>query len=652
MSLGSMQYKYERKTSITDVLNTVPGVFMQSRYGNHDVRISIRGFGSRSNSGIRGVRILLDGIPESEPDGQTRIEAIDFNAVGNIEIVKGNSSSLYTNAPGGVINFINNVYFSDSYFQNHNEFADYGLIRSGFKTGVRTPHYGMMITYTHHDFKGYRQHSSDYWHILNTIIETFPNDHSKLEILGYFVDGLIELPGSLTRAEYEEDPRQAAQRELDFDFKRISRKGRLGLRYNVFFGPTDNNELEITGYGTIKYFERAQRDYRVMNRFGIGGSVRYINRSEIFNRDNEFSTGADFFYQAGPIESYTNINGERSDILLLLTNETISNSGAYFLNNYELLNEKLYFLISGRYDDVLFDQKNQVLQAQNDMRRFGKFTPKAALNYKITPHVAVYTSYGLSFDSPAGNELDNYPTSSSPSKLLNPDLQPQKSKNFEVGLKGNIINPEMTFFHNIYFDLTLFNSIIDDEIVPFEVYSEFYFRNSARTERRGIELGADIDILRGLKMRFAYTWSDFIYDEYNALAIELDSLGDISTNQLDFSGNVVPSVPEHNINLSLQYEKKLTENVTGFIKGNYAYISGMYVDDENSDKVNGYNLLNSTIGMDFRVSELSIILSMGLNNLLDTRYIGFININSAGKRFYEGGIPRNGFGSIVFRYNF
>ena len=83
---------------------------MQSRYGNHDVRISIRGFGSRSNTGIRGVRMLLDGIPESEPDGQTRIEAIDFNALGSIEVTGGNASVIYTNAQGGVINFINHLY--------------------------------------------------------------------------------------------------------------------------------------------------------------------------------------------------------------------------------------------------------------------------------------------------------------------------------------------------------------------------------------------------------------------------------------------------------------------------------------------------------------------------------------------------------------
>ena len=95
--INNTNFVFDRKIGINEVLASVPGVFMQSRYGNHDVRISIRGFGSRSNSGIRGVRILLDGIPESEPDGQTRIEAIDFNSIGKIEIAKGNSSSLYTN---------------------------------------------------------------------------------------------------------------------------------------------------------------------------------------------------------------------------------------------------------------------------------------------------------------------------------------------------------------------------------------------------------------------------------------------------------------------------------------------------------------------------------------------------------------------------
>src|SRR5512143_1173821 len=95
--IGQGEYKYDRKVAVSDVLEFIPGLFLQSRYGNHDVRITMGGFVSRSNSGIRGVRILLDGIPESEPDGQTRIEALDFHSVGAIEVVRGNSSSLYTN---------------------------------------------------------------------------------------------------------------------------------------------------------------------------------------------------------------------------------------------------------------------------------------------------------------------------------------------------------------------------------------------------------------------------------------------------------------------------------------------------------------------------------------------------------------------------
>ncbi|MFN3695479.1 MAG: TonB-dependent receptor plug domain-containing protein, partial [Ignavibacterium sp.] len=303
--LSNKTYRYDRKTSISDVLNTVPGVFMQNRYGNHDVRISIRGFGSRSNSGIRGVRILLDGIPESEPDGQTRIEAIDFNSIGSIEIVKGNSSSLYTNAPGGVVNFINDINFPNNFLVLFNDFGSYDLRRNGFKTGVRTDDYSFLATYTYHNYKGYREHSEDYWHILNTVLETNPGRNTNVQFLGYFTSGLIRLPGSLKKQEYEADPFQAAQREKDFDFRRISKKGRVALRLNSRFGETLNNEIEITTYGTIKYFERTQRNYRIINRYGLGSSVRFTNKSLLFeNRENEFSLGGDLLYQTGPIEDY------------------------------------------------------------------------------------------------------------------------------------------------------------------------------------------------------------------------------------------------------------------------------------------------------------------------------------------------------------
>ena len=384
--LKNTQFKFSRKVTIDDVLENVPGLFLQSRYGNHDVRVSIRGFGSRSNTGIRGVRILLDGIPESEPDGQTRIEAIDFNSVGSIEVVKGNSSSLYTNAPGGVINFINDIYFPYSFVTSFNEFGSFDLRQNGIKFGVRTDKYGFLGTYSYHNYKGFRPHSQDYWHIFNTVVDLAPGDGSNLQLIGYFVDGLIKLPGSLTKEEFEEDPYQAAQRELGRDTKRITTKGRLGLKFNTKFGKNDNQEIEILPYGTIKYFNRTSADYRVMNRYGLGSSIRYINRhtipnlndvvsvkniswlewlGDVFdylgNLDNEFSIGGDVLYQTGPVEWYENIGGQKGDQLNALTDESIGNNGFYFSDFLELYGKRFYLLLTGRYDNVYYETKDQLL---------------------------------------------------------------------------------------------------------------------------------------------------------------------------------------------------------------------------------------------------------------------------------------------------
>ncbi|WP_304130119.1 TonB-dependent receptor [Ignavibacterium album] len=652
--LSNKTYKYDRKTSISDILNTVPGVFMQNRYGNHDVRISIRGFGSRSNSGIRGVRILLDGIPESEPDGQTRIEAIDFNSIGSIEIVKGNSSSLYTNAPGGVVNFINDINFPNNFLVIFNDFGSYELRRNGFKTGVRTNDYSFLATYTYHNYKGYREHSEDYWHILNTVLETNPGRNTNVQFLGYFTSGLIRLPGSLTKEEYDSNPFQAAQREKDFDFKRVSKKGRVALRLTSKFGELLNNEIELTTYGTIKYFERTQRNFRIFNRYGLGSSVRFTNKSIFFeNRENEFSIGGDLFYQTGPIEDYNNINGRKGDLLNNLTDETIGNSGLFIQNIFELYRNKLYLLFSGRYDNVYFDQKDQLLAVRNDIRRFEAFTPKAALNYKITTSISAYTSFGFSFDSPAGNELDNHPLSSNNgSTLLNPDLKPQKSKNFELGIKGNLVDFDEKYFGKTFFEVTFFNSIIEDEIVPFEVYGDVYYRNSAQTTRRGIELGGKTEILEGLRLILSYTYSNFRYDKYETVSIDLDQSGNITTETKNFSDNKVPSVPEHNLLSALEYEHQFTYELTVFMKGSFQYVSGLYVNDANEDKTGSYGLLGSTIGLDYRLGEINLLLSAGINNISDKRYVGFVNINSTSGRFYEAGEPRTFFASLHLGYTF
>lgn len=648
--VSNYEYKYDKKVSVSDVLGGTPGLFMQSRYGNHDVRISIRGFGSRSNTGIRGVRILQDGIPESEPDGQTRIESIDFQNIGSIEIVKGNASSLYTNAPGGVINFISDVNFRKSHVTQFNEFGSFGLSSNGFKAAVKTDDYRFLATYNYHSARGYREHSQDYWHIFNSAVETQTSERTKLSLIGYYVSGLIRLPGSLTLAQYNQDPLQPNRRDVGRDAKRITQKGRLGVRFEATLDEDRMNELEITGYGTMKYFERTAATYRIFNRNGIGASARYTNRTQLGGHRNEFSLGGDLFYQSGPIEEYNNLSGKKGDLLELLTDETISNAGFYLQNSFSIINDRMNLLLTGRYDNVVFINNNQLLEVQSARRTFGKFTPKAAVNYKLTPRIALYTSYGLGFDTPAGNELGNFPLSTNPNIMLNPDLRPQTSKNFELGIKGTHVVDDLDYFRNVFFEVTFFNTKIDDEVVPFEVEGDAFFRNAAKTNRTGLEVGADAEFLYGLRLKAAYTYSHFTYSEYIARNIVLNQQGDFVIQDNRFSGNFVPSVPKHNLSLALSYTRVLHDNITGFIKTHYMSVSGMYVDDLNSERTSAYQLLNASAGVDFVFDKFNLLVSGGVNNIADKRYAAFININSTRNEFYEAGEPRTYFGGITLGF--
>ncbi len=649
--IDQSEWTSSRKQSLNEVIRNVPGVWFQPRYGNHDVRVSIRGFGTRSNTGIRGIRILLDGIPESEPDGQTRVEAIDFDAIGKIEIAKGNLTSLYTNAPGGVINFFTDKYFPITFAMTNNEFGSYDLRKNGLKIGVNSGYQRFMANYSYENYLGYREHSQEYQHRFNTVYEVDLNPVSKFALYAYYVNGIIKLPGSLKLDQYNEDDLQANARDVSRDSRRESKKGRLGITYSTKFGNENNNSIEFTTYGTIKNFVRTAATYRIFDRSGVGGSFRYINESMIGKRKNEFSIGSDVYYQTGPIGDFVNIGGQKGDNLEAYTDETISNLGFYFLNNFPIVTDKVSLLITGRYDDVIFNQEDLLAGFRNAERKFSGFTPKAALNYKILPNMAVYTSYGLGYDVPAGNELENFPFSSDGGLgLLNPDLEAQNSNSFEIGYKGEINNEKTNLFKKNFIELTYFNTIIDNAIIPFTADGNTFYRNAAKVKRNGIEFGFRTEIVDGLKWFGSYTYSDFKYDSYEAISI--DAQGNLSSKNYD--GNTEPSNPDNYATTELSYTKQFVKDFTGYVKAYYSYTSSMYVNDQNVDslKTASYSLLGAQLGGTVDVGNFRIVGYAGVNNLFDEKFVAFIQINSDRQEFYESGPRRNFFGGLNISYMF
>lgn len=637
-SVEKKELSYGKKISARNVLADVPGLFLQSRYGNHDLRVSIRGFGNRSSTGIRGVRILQDGIPESEPDGETVIDAVDFTSLRGVEVVKGNLSSLYANAPGGVIDFKTDYLFNENYAASFNQVGKFGFRQNGFKLGLRNNDNRFFLSYYYRNLDGYRKHSEEFQHLVNTVYEGYLGTRSSVTLLGNFVNGFNRQPGPLTKEEFNSDPLMASPIALSQDLRSITRKGRIAIKYSTGFGLPDENELEIAAYGGIKELTKVDNQfYTLSTRYSVGSLIRYANRGNILDLPNIFTGGFDFAFQSGPISAFENIAGNRGISVENSTDASLSNVGFYFIDHLNVIRNKLGLFISGRYDISNFKRDILIPYGSIDSARvFTGLTPKLGLNYKLFSDIALYTSYGISYDFPALSELDNNIFTSNSSYTLNPDLDVQKSKNFELGIKGNIINTNSEFMRKIIFDITFFNYLIDDGIVPYTFNQTVFYNNAAKTKRTGIEIGIKTHPFEETEMVVNYTYTNFKYDSY--ITVNHTPTGDVTA---DYSGNYEASVPKQIINFIFNYEFELSEDISGLLQWDCDYIDKVYVDDANTETASAYFYGNIMTGLTYQSELFSTVFYAGVYNIFDNKYVGFVNINDFFGRYYETGEPRS-----------
>ncbi len=649
------EFVYGRDLNAKDILQDVPGLFIQTRYGS-EVRISIRGFGTRSNTGVRGIRILQDGIPESEPDGETTMDAVDYTSLGGVEVVKGNQSSLYPNSPGGVVNFLSDLNFTKSYVRLVSMVGEYKLSQGGVRLGLVGDNSRFFLSQTYKNYVGYRPHGAEYSHLINANYVTYPNTRTSVAILGNYVRGLVRFPGGLTAEEYNTDPFQPYFQNVASDIRRETQKGRLAIKYKTSWGKLNENEFEVIGFGAVKDLQFTTNTlYNIKYKYVLGSTIRYTSRHPLFKRDNEFTAGADYNYVTGPLSAYTNLGGVKGDELQAQNTETQSNYGFFFENQVNITKGKLYFLVSGRYDKLIFTNNDELLGFRNSTRDFDRFTPKFALNYKLTPTVSAYTSFGFGFDSPSATELENYPYSSNNGlTTLNPDIKPQTSKNFEIGIKGNVFNRGSKFMKKALFEFTFFNTKVEDEIIPFIVSDRVYFRNAAQTNRIGFESGMKVEPIERMDVIVNYTYTNFKYDKY--ISRSYDAIG--NPVDVDYSSNRVPAVPQHLVNFIVEGEPEIAKHLEALLIFDCDYATRMFVDDQNTESTSPYFFANLMAGINYTKDKFNVILSTGVKNLFDRRYVGFININANPefpqnqRRYFEPGEPRNYYVTLNMSYKF
>ncbi len=612
-----------QQLSLNDYLQEVPGLFVQNANNfSQDMRVSVRGFGSRSAFGIRGIKILVDGIPETTPDGQGQIDNLNLGILKNIEVIRGPSAALYGNASGGVIsietlNEVDSLFFKGGITAGSYDLQRYQLL-SGFKLGKTT----YILEGNHTKTNGYRDQSGFSNYNVNARLVSELSETSKINFhINYTDSPIAEDAGGLTLEELNADRRQARQRNIDFNTEESIRQFKIGTSFNHEF----TEKITFTTYGFYSH-----RDFDGKLPFEFGGVIdlgrNYFGNGSSINlkaEKNTLQVGYDWAIQNDKRLRYRNIEGLQGAVTLNQL-ETFSTFGFFAVDHLSLGD----FLIrtGARYDSNTLKVGDDFLDNGDDSGsiNLNSFNPSLGLTYKLNQNTSLFTGFSTSFETPTLSELSANPLDIGG---FNEDLKPQKARNFEIGYRHK---------NNMqYFEAVLFYIKTDDDLVPFEIEAfpdRTFFRNAGSTNRKGLELSYLRQLTNNVSLTSSYTFSDFKYDSYG-----------IPSG--DFNGNALPVVPKHKGLVSLLYQN---EKLTAKIEGNY--IGSLYTNDANSVEVGGYTLVNLNFGYKFMLGKQVLQPFLGVNNLFNTEYNDNIRINAFGGRYYEAAPGFNVFGGLRIQF--
>ncbi len=651
--LPKEQLTISKGYGLDEVLNSVPGVLTQSRAGTQDVRIVIRGFGARgagdrSNSGTsRGIRVMMDGIPETEPDGRTSFDNIDITNAENVEVIRSNASSIWGNAAGGIVNISTIPEFSNYFFNIKGFTGSFGFRKLNVQAGKEFSNGKIFGTYSQSNYDGWRQHSSGKRTVINLGIISNLSDVTKMGFFAVGTSNLFRIPGPLTFAEYEKDETIANSTYLKRDERRYNRLGRIGATFEHKI--TQNDEISAMMYVNPKYLQRSERNtFRDFTRYHFGGNIiyRHINNfSE--NLHNSFSMGIDEAYQDGAILFYTlSSTMGRGETLKDNKREGANTFGA-FLQNELRINEKVSILIGGRYDNVTYYSESFIdpkLGLQN--KSFEHFTPKAGFTYLFTPSHSIYFNLGGGVEVPAGNETDPAITGVD---LINPLLEPIVSTTYEIGTKHIFYIGKENLVQSLSYDIALYYIDIKSDIIPYN--SGKFYITAGKTHRTGIEIGTNIQLKHGFNLLGSLTYSENKYDNYI-----VDST--YGAKYSDYKDNKVAGIPDMFYSATVSYTPDYFRNA--FISISFNGMGKYFVDDANLIEVPNYNIINASLGIkEFCLikDKLNVACFFSVNNLTNKKYVAsaFINPDLDSKTkapiYIEPGLERNYVFSLSFGIN-
>ncbi|MDH3747573.1 MAG: TonB-dependent receptor [Gammaproteobacteria bacterium] len=619
-----------QQLALDESLAGVPGVFIQDRYNfSRDLRIAIRGFGARSSFGIRGVKIIVDGIPESLPDGQGQSDAIDLGSTQQIEVIRGPSSSLYGNASGGVINVTSERGPAIPFVETRLSVGAFDFNQMQLKVGGESGRLNYLVNISKMEFDGYRAHSEAENTLLNGRFTFAIDDESELGIVLNATDQPVAKdPGGIDLAQAQADPTSARQRNVDFDTGEVLEQQRFGLTYKKSFG--ERHEIRLRNHYVLRDFANLLPfiggGATQFERFFVGGGASYAFYGDMWDRPNSLIVGLDVDRQDDDRQRYDNNMGVLGP-LIADQDELVTNIGL-FLQNEIALADDFALTLGLRYDEIEYEVDDKFLSDGNDSakRTLDELSPMVAVLYSPVESTSFYATISTAFEGPITVELTN----PSGTGGFNPNIEPQLATNYEVGVKGSLGQ------RNAY-ELALFTIDVEDELIPFDLGGRDIYENAGESSREGIEFAFMSEPIDGLSLRLAYTYSDFQFDKF------------VADNGDDYSGNAIPGIPDNMLRGEVAYTH--SSGFYGVIDARN--VGEFYADNANTVEIDSYTVVNLRAGVaDWQVGNWVLEPFFGINNLTDESYSAEIRINAFGGRYYEPAPDRHLYGGLSIRYNF
>jgi len=611
--------------NLSESLGRVPGIVVQNRQNYaQDLQITSRGFGGRSTFGVRGLRLVTDGIPASFPDGQGQVSHFDLGSAERIEVLRGPFAVMHGNAAGGVINVFTER--GEPGVTGDFSLGSFNTSRIGMKIGIDG---GLLSTSRFHT-GGYRQHSSAEREQLNAKLALPVGASSSLTLVAnFFASPDTQDPLGLTRAQMDADPRQVAATALTFDTRKSQAQQQLGaafahkfsgwmLQAAVYGGHRDVRQYLAIPLGTQAGATHSGGVIDLDRDYG-GGSLRLTRDAALLGRPFSLVFGGEVERMTERRLGFINNNGSIAG-LKRDEDDTVTATAAYAQGEWRFA-ERWIALAGLRANRVAFRAQDYFIAAGNGDDSGGKsyraVTPVGGILYKLSNSTSLYANAGRGFETPTFAELAYRTTGAG----LNFGLNASRSRHLEAGIKALL-------GERLRLNAALFDIETRDEIaIESNAGGRSTFKNAGRTHRSGVELGANASLPMGFDALLAWTRLEAKFlDAFSSVA------GTPALAVVVPAGSKLPGVPRS----SLYAELRWRHAPSGFMAAaEFQRKARVWVDDRNSEAADAYGIANIATGFVQHAGNWRFSEYLRIDNLSNRRYAGSVVVNDANLRFYE-----------------